>query len=646
MRAFCLAALLLTAAAPPAAQPRPVETRQVGSATLQNVPEIPGTVREAVQRFQNYREAEFEDWLDDGSMLITTRFGATRQVHRVLGPAADRSQLTFFSEPVSGVWHIPGSERFLLSRDTGGDEWFQLYAMGITGAPVQLTEPGTRNQSPVLSTDGKILAWSRAVKGSSDYAILTADPADPTSRRVVYQGKGAIAPADISPDGTRILLTRGISNREMRLSMLDVATGQAVELPFTSTPARYIDPRLVRGGAAILVITDHGSDVLRLVEIDLQTGKSVPVSADSKWEVERYDLSNDGRILAYATNEDGFSCLAVQDYRTRRALPQPQLPKGVLTGLKFSPGGKKLGISMTNATSAGDAWAWDVTAAQLTRWTHSELGGLDPATLAEPRLIRFPSFDGLSVPAFVYRPRNAAAGARTPVIVDIHGGPESQTRPAWNPGAQYFADQLGATVILPNVRGSEGYGKAYLNLDNGEKREDSVRDIGALLDWIGRQPDLDPARVAVYGQSYGGYMSLAVSTHYADRLVGSVERYGISNWISFLQNTEAYRRDNRRAEYGDERDPAMRAILERISPLANVSAIKKPMLVMQGANDPRVPQSESEQIVEQLRSRGVETWYVLFADEGHGFLKKPNNDLRREVETVFLKRLFEVPPTR
>jgi len=281
-----------------------------------------------------------------------------------------------------------------------------------------------------------------------------------------------------------------------------------------------------------------------------------------------------------------------------------------------------------------------VAGATLTRWTTSELGELDPERLAEPELIRFRSFDGLSVPAFVYRPTGVAPGTRTPVIIDIHGGPEAQTRPSWNYGAQYFADVLKATVILPNVRGSDGYGRRYLNLDNAEKREDSVKDIGALLDWIAKQPGLDARRVAVYGQSYGGYMSLAVMTHYSDRLVGGVERYGISNWTTFLQNTEAYRRDNRRAEYGDERDSDMQAVFARISPMANIGRITKPMLVMQGANDPRVPQSESDQVVARLRQNGNETWYVLFADEGHGFAKKPNNDLRREVETMFLRKVF------
>jgi dipeptidyl aminopeptidase/acylaminoacyl peptidase len=641
MRTAFLVALLLSASAPVVAQQKAADTRQIGTATLQNVPEIPGEIREKVQLYQNYREATFEDWLSGGGMLITTRFGATRQVHRVLAPGGARTQLTFFSEPVASARRIPGSDAFLFSRDTGGDEWFQLFTMGSDGVSVQLTESGTRNQAPVLSRDGRHLAWSRAVKGSPDYAILMADPANPASRRVVHQAKGAVFPSDITPDGKRILLTREISNREMRLSLLDVGTGQATELPFTSAPARYLEPRFARDGRSILAITDHGSDVLRLVEIDVATGRRTTVSPESRWEVEAFDLSEDGRTLAYALNEDGYSRVVMQDFRTKRALPQPDLPKGVLTGLKFSPDGKRLAIGLTSATSAGDVWSWEVGAGRGTRWTESELGGLAPARLAEPRLIRFRSFDGLSVPAFVYRPRNAGPGTRTPVIIDIHGGPEAQTRPGWNPGAQYFADVLGATVILPNVRGSEGYGKAYLNLDNGVKREDSVRDIGALLDWIAAQPDLDPQRVAVYGQSYGGYMSLAVSSHYGDRLVGGVERYGISNWISFLQNTEAYRRDNRRAEYGDERDPAVRAVLERISPLANVARIRKPMLVMQGANDPRVPQSESDQVVERLRANGVETWYVVFADEGHGFAKKHNNDLRREVETVFLRRLFK-----
>lgn len=621
-----------------------VPTRQIGTARLENVPEIPEDVGAAVQRYQNYREARFQDWLADGTMLITTRFGTTSQVHHVAGPRHARTQLTFHEEPVAEAQAIPGGERFLYRRDTGGDEWFQLYVRDVAGAEaIQLTEPGTRNQSAVVSKDGRLVVWSRAMRGSADYAIMTANPSDPQSRRVAWQGTGSVGPTDISADGRHVLVSRNLSNRENRLLVLDLETGETRELGWSAaTPARYDEPRFARDGRSVIAITDAGSDVSRLMEFDLDTGRSRSISPESRWGIEDYDLSDDGRLLAFAFNEEGYSRVVVQDFVTRRALPQPEsLDRGVLTGLEFSPDGTRLAIGLSTPTYAGDVFAFNLADGAIERWTSSEMGALQRSQLAEPRLIRFDSFDGLSVPAFVYRPRNIAADTRTPVIIDIHGGPESQTRPLWNPGAQYFAEMLGATIILPNVRGSEGYGTRYLNLDNGERREDSVRDIGALLDWIATQPDLDPARVAVYGQSYGGYMSLASMVHFSDRLVGGVERYGISNWTSFLQNTEAYRRDNRRAEYGDERVPTMRAVFDRISPLNNVGRITKPMLVMQGANDPRVPQSESDQVVRELRANGIEAWYVLFADEGHGFQKKHNNDLRREVETLFLRRLFE-----
>jgi len=637
-RKLLLAAALAALPLPLAANP--VATRQVGSARLENVPEIPADVREAVQRYQNSRSATFEDWLPDGSILISTRFGATQQLHRVAMPLGARTQISFGAEPIAGAQTVPGSDRFLVARDTGGDEWFQLYLRGLAGPARQITEPGTRNESAVFSKDGALVVWARSTRGTAAYSLVAADIAS-GRQRTLLEVEGAAAPADISPDRQRLLYARSISNREDQLFELDMVSGEARRIAPDGEAAVYQSARYLPGGTSIIAISDRGSDTRQLVEIDLASGRQTVLTPGLRWDVEAVDLSDDGRALAYSVNEDGFSRLVVQDRVTRRALPRPDLPRGVLTALKFAPGGRKLAIGLTTATSAGDVWTWDLAAGALTRWTESELGELDPAQLAEPELIRFRSFDGLSVPAFVYRPKGVPASTRTPVIIDIHGGPEAQTRPIWNYGAQYFADVLKATVILPNVRGSDGYGRRYLNLDNAEKREDSVKDIGALLDWIGTQPGLDPARVAVYGQSYGGYMSLAVMTHYSDRLVGGVERYGISNWTSFLQNTEAYRRDNRRAEYGDEREPRMRAVFDRISPMNNVRRITKPMLVMQGANDPRVPQSESDQIVASLRANGNEAWYVLFADEGHGFQKKPNNDLRREVETMFLRRLFE-----
>jgi dipeptidyl aminopeptidase/acylaminoacyl peptidase len=644
-----LAALLLAAPAlaqtPPGQTPKAVDRREIGNQILENVPVAPPSIRASLNRYQNVRAASFQDWSADGGMLIVTRFGNTNQLHKVAAPGADRTQLTFHDEPVAGVHTLPKGD-VLFSKDTGGDEWFQLFLRDASGVETQITETGTRNESPAWSKDGSILVWARATKGSGDADILMRDPAAPGGARVIFKGEGAIAPEAVSPDGKTVLLGRYYSIAESKRWLLDVATGKLTPLGPSKTKISYAGGIFTPDGKSVLLLSDEGSDFLRLTQIDLATGvKTVVSGTDRTWDIEDYALSDDGRILAYVVNEDGFSKLVVQDFRTRRALPQPQLPAGVVSGLAFSADGSKLGFSLATPTASSDAWSWGVTDGKLERWTASELGGLDAKTLASPELVRFPSFDKRSIPAFVYKPK-LAPGARAPVIIDIHGGPEGQSRPTFSPIHQQFVGDLGAAVIVTNVRGSSGYGKTYLNLDNAEKREDSVKDIGALLDWIATQPDLDPDRVVVYGQSYGGYMSLAVMTHYSDRLAGGVERYGISNFVSFLQNTEAYRRDLRRAEYGDERDPKMLKAFEVISPMNNVGKIRKPMLVMQGWNDPRVPKSESDQVVAKLREQGVETWYVQFKDEGHGFLKKSNNDRRREVETQFLRKVLALPAHR
>jgi dipeptidyl aminopeptidase/acylaminoacyl peptidase len=634
MHRLAFAAALALLATPLAAQT--VAERVQGSAALQNVPEIPADVDAAVQRYQNYRSARFADWLGDGSMIVLTRFGTTSQVHRVTEPLGMRQQLTFFDEPVQEAIAQPDTDRFMLIHDTGGDEWYQVDALDLEGNMVRFTGPDTRNDSIVFSDDGALMVWSSTGRDGA-YTLYAANSVDPGSRRVVATFDTPMFPADISADRSAVLLQNYRSNRDSRIYLLDMASGEATEF----APRDGVvdeNPHFARRDGAILAISNRDSDFRRLVEFDRETGAMTVVTPGLHWDVETYDLSDNGRILAYAVNEEGFSRVVVQDFVTRRALPQPELPAGVLTALAFDPESESLAVSLETATSAGDVWVWGVTSGELVRWTLSEIGPLNTSDLVEPELIRFGSFDGVSIPAFVYRP--AGATGPTPVIIDIHGGPEGQTRPGWNPGAQYFANTLGATVILPNVRGSDGYGTQYRDLDNGPLREDSVRDIGALLDSLAGRPELDISRVAVYGQSYGGYMSLATMIHYSDRLVGGVERYGISDFRTFLQNTESYRRDMRRGEYGDERTPEMAAVFERIAPMNNLARITKPMLVMAGANDPRVPLSESDQVVEGLREAGVPTWYVVFADEGHGFRKKPNNDLRHAVETVFLRELF------
>jgi dipeptidyl aminopeptidase/acylaminoacyl peptidase len=284
---------------------------------------------------------------------------------------------------------------------------------------------------------------------------------------------------------------------------------------------------------------------------------------------------------------------------------------------------------------------WTLADGGFERWTESEIGPIDGSRLVAPTLVRYPTFDQVAgrprqIPAWLYKP--AGAGPH-PVLVSIHGGPEGQSKPSFSINIQQWAAELGYAVIQPNVRGSTGYGKTYVALDNGMKREDSVKDIGALLDWIATQPDLDAKRIVLIGGSYGGYMVLASMTHYNDRLRGAVDIVGISNFVTFLESTAEYRRDLRRPEYGDERDPKMREFLQQISPLNNAGRITKPMLVVQGQNDPRVPVTESEQLVAQIRANGGEVWYLVGLNEGHGFAKRDNIDYYQWAVAMFLEKL-------
>lgn len=614
--------------------------REVGNIVYDGAPATPPALQQAIAPYYNARSAVFEDWLPDGSILIATRFGDTNQIHRVAAPGAARSQLTFFNEPISVAQVRPGTSTYLYPRDVGGAEYYQAYLRDLAGRETQLTAPGTRNQAFVFARDGKAVAWAQVTPGDPNYDIVLADPSNPASRRTVLEGTGSMSPQDISADGKTILVNRYTSATQVELFTLDVASGKLTQIG-PKRKAAYQGGAFVDGGAAVLTLSDDGAEHTRPVVINIKSGKLRDLEPGAKWGSEDFDLSPDGKTVALWVNEEGYSTLVLRDVASGKVLPGPKLPQGVLTAAKFSPDGSKIGLSLSTSTSSGDVWSYDLKSGQLVRWTESELGGLDPAKLVEPELFRYPTFDDRQIPAFIYKPKTAKPG-KLPVVIQIHGGPEGQEQPNFNPRRQSWVNELGAAVIIPNVRGSSGYGRTYLGLDNAEKREDSVKDIGALLDWVAKQPDLDASRVAVVGQSYGGYMVLAVAGHYNDRIAGAIDLYGISDWVTFLQNTEGYRRDNRRAEYGDERDPKMRAVFDRIAPIRMSDRMKKPMMVFQGANDPRVPRTESEQMVAKLRAQGTEVWYVLAKDEGHGIYKKANQEAVRATEVVFLKKVLGV----
>jgi protease II len=636
---LALATVLMAATATGVmAQTAQPERREVGNLVFDGIPPIPADLKPRLQRYRNARSAGFQDFMADGSILISTRFGETAQLHRVAAPGADRRQLTFFTEPVGGATVIPGSNRYVYSRDSGGAEYFQLYLAEAGRPEIALTEAGTRNQNFVVSKDGRTGFWSQVRPGQSVYEIIAGEVDRPGERRVVHRGEGIWAPVDVSDDGRTLLMSLYISVEDSQLWTLDLASGQATRIRPDAGKVSYSGGVLTPDGRTVITTSDEGSDFQRLVEISLADGSLVPLTEGIEWDIEGVTLSDDGRLLAYVVNEEGYSRLHIRDRVTRRALVQPELPVGLVGGLEFSPDGSTLGMTLSTPSSSGDVWTWNVAEGGLTRWTESEVGPLDPSTFVTPEVVRVTSFDGLSVPALVYRPRGGEG--RRPVIIDIHGGPEGQARPGFNTTYQQWIADLGAAVIVPNVRGSTGYGKRYVSLDNGPLREDSVKDIGALLDWIATQPDLDPSRVVVSGGSYGGYMVLASMAMYPERLAGGIDIVGISNWTTFLQNTEGYRRDARRAEYGDERDPAMRAVFERISPLNLTERMTRPLMVVQGANDPRVPRSEAEQIVAAVRGHDRPVWYLLAMDEGHGFRKKSNIDAQVEVTNMFLRQVF------
>jgi dipeptidyl aminopeptidase/acylaminoacyl peptidase len=436
---------------------------------------------------------------------------------------------------------------------------------------------------------------------------------------------------DWSPDDAKLLLLEYISINESYLWVAEAKTG--AKQPLTARGGEKISwtgARFAKAGGSLFVTTDKGSEFQRLCRFDLATKALTPLMPNLRWDVEGFELSPDGRTLAFTSNQDGVSVLHLLDAKSGRELRAPKLPLGVIGGLEWHENSRDLGFVLSSARSPSDAYSLDVKTGKVERWTESETGGLNPETFVEPELIKLKSFDGLGISAFLYRPDPKKFPGPRPVIISIHGGPESQFRPGFQARGNYYLNELGVAVIHPNVRGSDGYGKTFLTLDNGFKREDSVKDIGALIDWIQTDSRLDGARVAVMGGSYGGYMTLASMTHFNARLRCGVDVVGISSFLTFLRNTQDYRRDLRRAEYGDERDLKMAEHLEKISPMTNVKKITKPMFVVQGFNDPRVPVTESEQMVKAMRENsagsGGQVWYLMARDEGHGFRKKKNAD--------------------
>jgi dipeptidyl aminopeptidase/acylaminoacyl peptidase len=639
---ICLAAVAaaVTASQTNAQQPQAL-IAPPESIVADNVPPIPASLAETAGRYTDYRTALDVDWHPQRrEMLVATRFGDTLQLHLVKMPAGARQQLTFFSEPVrAGLFHPNGGDYIVFQKDTGGGEWYQLYRYDLaSGDSTLLTDGKSRNLIGPWSSRGDQIAYTSTRRTGQDSDLWVMNPADPKTDRLLTQlNGGGWDPEDWSPDDKKILLLEYISVNETYLWMVDAATGEKSELTPRNAAEKvaYTAARFSKDGKGVYFTSDKASEFLRLMYMDFATKQTKVLTGGIPWDVEEFALSYDGKKIAFISDEDGQTVLHLLDATTgMETQPRPKLPPGVISGLRWHRNSRDLAFSISSSRLPGDCFSLNVATGRLERWTFSETA-VKTDTFPDAELVHWKSFDGKVISGFLYRPPVKFQGRR-PVLVVIHGGPEGQVLPTFLGRLNYFLNELGIALILPNVRGSTGYGKTFTKLDNGFLREDSYKDINALFDWIATRPDLDPERIAVTGGSYGGHMTLAVSTFYSSRIRCSVDVVGMSNLVTFLEHTEAYRRDLRRVEYGDERDPKMRQFLEKIAPMNNIEKIQKPMMVVAGKNDPRVPVTESDQIVAALKKQQTPVWYIMATDEGHGYQKKQNQDYQFYATVEFL----------
>ncbi len=607
------------------------------------LPEIPAEIAEAVGRYTEFRSASFVSWHPARrEMLVSTRFGDTAQIHEVRFPLGARRQLTFFPDRVARAsWPRHATDCIVFAKDKGGDEFSQIHRLDVATGAVTTISPGGRSQNDLgpWSHRGDLMAFGSTRRNGADRDVYVMDPHDAASARMVLEVKGGgFGPADWSPDDAKLAVVESLSVHESNIWLVDLASGtRTLVTPKGAEQVAYDDVRFSADGKGLYVTTDRDSEFRRLAHVDLATRKHTYLTAQIPWDVDRFERSPDGKTIAFVTNEAGLSVLHLLDTASGAEKPAPKLPTGLVWGLEWHGNGRDLGLTLSSARSPADAYSIDTATGALERWTESETGGIDAGRFSEAELVHWKSFDGRTISGFLHAPDPRFEGPR-PVIVSIHGGPEGQARPGFQGAWNYYLEELGVALIQPNVRGSTGFGKTFAKLDNGLLREDSVKDVGALLDWIATRKDLDASRVMVMGGSYGGYMSLAVAVHYDDKIRCSLDVVGISNFVTFLRNTEAYRRDLRRVEYGDERDPAMREHLLKISPANNAKRITKPLFVVQGRNDPRVPWTEAERIVSTVKGNGGPVWYLLANDEGHGFAKKRNQDFLFHATIAFVRQ--------
>lgn len=614
-----------------------------GTLQFDDVPIVAPSTALRVDAYLSGREATALGWSPQGQLLIATRFGDTAQLHLVDRAGGARRQLTFAQEPVRYGAFCPDPSRsaYLFLEDTGGDEKFQLFYQRI-GEPAarMLTDGKSVNSAALWSNAGRAVAFSSTARDGKSMDIDVVDPEIGALPRLVLAGDGAAWYAlDWSPDDSKLLVLKYLSSQESRLFLVDIETGEKRELEPGPAKTNISAAKFSRDGQGAFVVSDRDSEFSQLRFVNFFNAQKMPISGHIAADVEELAVSSDGHYLAYVSNEGGLAKLNLLDLIAHQDLTPPRLPsQGLLSSLHFDAQSKRLAFSLSATAQPGDAYVLDLASNHVEAWTMSEPGAVDVAKFARPRSTTFASFDrdGLrprEIPAFIYEPSSPGAH---PVLIVLHGGEHGQFRPIFDPWIQYVVNELGFAVIAPNVRGSSGYGKSYAALGDGQLRDDAVKDIGALLVFIRLQSAFDADHIVIAGDSYGGYLALSALINYGDRLRGGIDTAGVADFVGVLGGSQAYRRDELRREFGDERDPESRDYLRRISPLSSADRISKPMLIVHGANDPFVPASQAEELVYRLRNHGASVWYLLAGDEGREFQRCPSRKALLETSAEFL----------
>lgn len=600
----------------------------------ENIAEIPKELANQVKKYSESRGASLaEIHPNKDEIIISTRFGSTSQLHRVIQPMGARTQITFFDEPVTGVTYEPLKAEYLVySKDVGGNEFGQLYKLDLKTLQSKLLTDGGRSQNGGVTwrKDGKGFYYSSTKRNGEDRDIYYLDPNNSKSDRLILQVKGGgWGISDISKDGKKLLISEYVSANESHIWLLEIESGKLSEVTDrNSKSVIQAAANFSSNNDEIWFITDKDNEFQRLATLNLVSKKVQFHTSTIPWNVESYNLSEDKKSILFITNEAGLNKMYLMDAINKSQKAVKNIPIGLISSAQFTKDKQHIFFTQSTAQSASDVYKLILKTGIIQRWTESELGEMQKSDMSVPKYIEWKSFDSLIISGFYYPAATKFRGKR-PVLINIHGGPEGQSMASFLGANNYYTNEMGVAIIFPNVRGSSGFGKTFIAKDNGILREDSVKDIGALLDWIAQQPDLDKDRVMIMGGSYGGYMTLATAFHYADKIKCSVDIVGISNFNTFLKNTESYRRDLRRVEYGDERIPEIAAFFDKTAPLNNIDKIKKPMFIIQGTNDPRVPVTEATQMRDKLKSQGNTVWYLEAKDEGHGFRKKSNVDFQR-----------------